>query len=223
MTLAVAMLLAVLGATGCFDAQRVDPGPWVIDDFEDGDLNPFDRNFGAWGCYAWPQASLYPPVLDSGDESIFSLGLDFTIVNPADGSAISVGAGVQTGTAARPEDFTRFSEMVFSAKLVPGVPSLPSSMTRFTVHLGCSTVPREDGTTPGNLYVPEQFDVTTDWQLVQLSIPDFTSAYYLATHVQGGPPACLRHVDSIHFEVEPVLPTGQSVVGRLDIDGISLR
>ena len=33
---AVALLPAVLGVAGCFDAPTVDPGPYVIDDFEDG-------------------------------------------------------------------------------------------------------------------------------------------------------------------------------------------
>jgi hypothetical protein len=222
MTLAVATLPVVLGATGCFDVHSVDPGPWVIDDFEDGDLNPADRNFGPWNCYAGPPPNPCITGLDSGDQSTFSLALDFTLVNPASGSANAVFAGVQTGTAAAPEDFSRFSGMVFSGKVVPGVPALPN-MTTFSVHLGCSTVPAEDGTTPGNLYVRQQFDATTDWQPVQLPIASFVSPFYLATHPQGGPAACLRRIDSIHFELEPQLPAGQSAMGRLDIDEVSFR
>lgn len=225
MTLAIAMMPTAFVATGCFDAHGVDPGPWVIDDFEDGDLNPADRNFGPWGCYTWPQSNQYAPVLDSGDQSPFSLALDFTIVSPANGSVNSEGAGVQTGTAVTPEDFSRFSEMVFSSKIVPGVPPLPNT-TNFTVHLGCSTVPLEGNQAiPGNLYVLHQFYITTEWQQpISLPMASFVSPTYLSTHIQGGPAACLQHVDSITFEIDaPMLPAGQSAVGRLDIDEISLR
>ena len=113
------MLPAVLWTAGCFDAHAVDEGPWIIDDFEDGDLNPADRNFGPWVAFTWPQQNVHDPVLDDGDQSTFSLALDVNVFNPADGSADSVGAGVQTGLAVTPEDLSRFSEMVFSAKTRP--------------------------------------------------------------------------------------------------------
>ncbi len=222
MTLTLAMLPAMLGATGCFDAHGVDPGPWVIDEFEDGDLNPWDRNFGPWACWVMPQPNSCASVLEAGDQSAFSLGVAFTIASPANGSANAVLAGVETGTAATPEDFSRFSEMVFSSKLVPGPSPLPN-LTSFTVHLGCSTVPSDDGSVPRNVYVVQKFDVTTDWQPVQLPIASFGSPPYLPTHPQGGPAACLRRIDSINFQIEPHLPAGQSATSQLDVDGISLR
>lgn len=220
--LTVAVLPLMLAATGCFDAHSVDPGPWVIDDFEDGDLSPSDRNFGAWSCWALPQPNSCSAVLDSGDQSASSLALDFTIASPPNGSANAVLAGVQTGTAATPEDFSRFSEMVFSSKVVPGDPPLPN-MTSFTVHLGCSTVPSDDGSVPRNLYVYQKFDVATDWQPVELPIAMFATPPYLPTHPQGGPAACLRRVDSVNFVIEPQLLVGQSATSQLDVDGISLR
>lgn len=220
MTLAIAMLPAVLGATGCFDAHSVDSGPWVIDDFEDGDLTPFDRNFGSWSCYTWPKPSQYLPVLDAGDQSTFSLALDFTIVNPASGTNDSAGAGVQTLKAAVPEDLSRFNKMVFSAKIVADV---PASMTDVSVLLGCSTVPLDDGTTPGNVVVLLPFVVTTDWgEPVQLPMANFESPSSASVHPVD-PSACKRRVDSIHFEVAPQLLEGQSTMGRLDIDEINFQ
>ena len=144
-TLGLVMLPTMLGATGCFDAHGVDPGPWVIDDFEDGDLTPADRNFGPWNCYTWPQQKQYPPVLDSGDQSTSSLAFDFAIVSPAAGTTSDAGAGVQT-VAVRPGDFSRFSEMIFRSKIVPGVSPLPST-ANFTAHLGCSAVALEGSQT----------------------------------------------------------------------------
>jgi len=224
--LAVAMLPAVLGATGCFDAHSVDQGPWVIDDFEDGDLNPADRNFGAWVCYTYPQPSQYLPVLDSGYQSAFSLALDFTVVNPASGTNDNAGAGVQTLTAAVPEDFSRFNKMVFSSKSVPGVSASPG-VIKFAVHLGCSTVSLDDGTTPGDVFVLLPFVVPSavppDWgDPVQLPMANFESPSYLSAHPVD-PATCIRHVDSIQFDAEPQLLEGQSTMGRLDIDEINFQ
>ena len=213
MALAAAMLPAVLGATGCFDAHSVDQGPWVIDDFEDGDLNPADRNFGSWGCYTWPQGRMSTSPFSIPETKALSRWRSISPSSvPQTEAPSSAGAGVAT-VAAKPEDFSRFSEMVFTSKLVPGVPALPT-MTNFTVHLGCSTVPLEEtGTNPWQSLCPPT--VLRNDRLAAGPArrwPCSGCSVFTTTHIQGGPAACLRRVDSIHFEVEPRLP-GRSIGG----------
>ena len=48
--LTVALLAVVFGAAGCFDVHSVDPGPYVIDDFENGTVQPLDSLFAGWFC-----------------------------------------------------------------------------------------------------------------------------------------------------------------------------
>jgi hypothetical protein len=223
MTIAVAMLPAVLGATGCFDAHSVDPGPWVIDDFEDGDYQPFDRNFGSWDCYASGPSHLCSKApVTPGDQGLYAMALDFTIGDPAGSGQQPGGASLQTLLPATPEDLSRFSEMVFSAKMpaLPALAALPSSPV-FYAELGCSTV-QGDGyqTTAGNLYVRQDFPVTIDWKTVQLPKAGFLSSPYNDAHINGGPAACLQRVDNIHFEVQFELSDGQSAMGELSVDEI---
>ncbi len=219
MGLAIAMLPAVFGVAGCFDAHGVDPGPWVIDDFEDGDLNPADRNFGMWSCYTSnPANQSCLPGLDSGDQSsTFSLALDFTIVNP--GNDPYGGVGVHTN-AATAEDVFRFSQLDFSAR-VSGVPALPTS-TQFFAELDCSTVKLADGTS-GNAFVSQSFVATSGWQTFPLPMAKFQSPTTLTMQIVGGPAACLRHVDAIYFGLQPLLPDGRSTMGRLNIDAIDFQ
>jgi hypothetical protein len=216
------MLPALLGATGCFDVHSVDQGPWVIDDFEDGDLTPADRNFGPWDCYTYsPPNQDCHRALGRGAQGVFSLKIDFTVVDPADGKPEYPGAGVQT-VSTTPEDFSRFSKVVFRSKSVPAVPALPSS-TRFGVQLYCSTARLEDGTKPGNLHVEQPFAVTAEWQLFSLPMAQFSPSPYDTAHILGGPGACVQRVDAIQFDVQPSLSDGQSAMGQLSVDEINFQ
>jgi hypothetical protein len=217
--LSIALLPTVLGAVGCFDVHNVG-GPWVIDDFENGDLKPADPNFGPWGCSSFNESTTTNCSygLDPGDASAHALFLDFTVDDPPDGVVQEGGALLQTG-AGKPEDFSRFNQMVLSAKLVSGNPPLPST-TEVYVELGCTSAQAEDGTRPGNLYVVQSVAYTDDWQTFTLSMANFGSPAFDPTHLLGGPTACLERVDDIYFAVEPLVPDGQSAMGRLDVDDI---
>jgi len=221
--LVLASCPVALGTSGCFDVHNVDQGPWVIDDFEDGDLKPADPNFGPWTCSSFNETtnqncSVGP---DAGDQSTNSLLLDFTVDDPPDGTQEQGGAELYTG-AARPESFSGYGEMVLSAKLVSDGPPLPSNAT-LQVQLGCSSVQADDGTFPGTLYVVQGLAYTGDWQTFTLPTANFGSPPWIATHIVGGPTACLERVDSISFAVAPDLPDGQSVTARLNVDDISLQ
>jgi hypothetical protein len=212
-------ILTMLGTMGCFDVHSVG-GPWVIDDFEDGDFKPADPNFGLWGCSSFQQSTTTNCSygLDPGDDSVYSLFLDFTVPETPDGVAQQAGAQLQTG-AATPEDLSRFNEMVLSAKIVSGSPPLPSS-TDVSVLLSCSSAQADDGSSPGNLYVFRDLPYTSGWQTFTIPMADFTSPSYVSTHVLGGPMACLERVDGISFTVDPQVTVSQSAMGRLNVDDI---
>lgn len=219
-----ALTVALLGMTGCFDVHDAYPNPWVIDDFEDGDFQPADRNFGPWSC-----ATFSPPNqdcafgLDPGDQTTSSLFLQFTTVDPPDGILQSGGALLQT-SAAIPEDLSRFDHMLFSTKLGSGSPPLPSTTEMF-VQLVCSTVPAEDGTmpAPGDLYLAQIVPLMppgSDWQVFSLAMANFGPPTWAPLHPRGGPVACLERIDAVEFAINPNLPDGQSTAGRLDVDDI---
>jgi hypothetical protein len=216
---AVAILTTVLGTMGCFDVHNVG-GPWVIDDFEDGDLKPADPNFGPWGCASFKESTTTncSQGLDPGDDSAYSLFLDFTVEDTPDGVAQQGGALLQT-EAARPEDLSRFDEMVLSAKLVSGSSPLPSG-TQVFVQLSCSSAQADNGSSPGDLYILQDLPYTSDWQTFPLAMVNFTSPSFTPTHVLGGPMACLERVDGISFSVDPQVAESQSATGRLDVDHI---
>jgi hypothetical protein len=215
----VATLTTALGATGCFDVHSVG-GPWVIDDFEDGDLRPADLNFGPWGCVSYNETTTdnCSYGLDFGDASAYSLFLDFTVTDSPGGVQQQGGAALVTGTA-RPENLSRFDEMVFSTRLVSGTPPLPPSAALY-VQLGCSSAQADNGSSPGNLYVFQNLPYGSDWQTLTLMMSNFTSADVGSTHVLGGPVACLERVDQITFAVDPQVGADQSAMGRLNVDDI---
>ncbi len=218
------LLLAVLGAGGCFDVHTVDPGPYIIDDFDDGDLRPADPNFQAWWCDAYnPNTNQCNCDHDAGDQSSFSLFLQANIVDPPDGTQQHGGASLGTSTyTGASEDFTRFSRIQFSAKLESGNPPIPSNALMY-VEIGCTTARTEDGSLPGDLYVNQGVDYKSYWQSFTLELNGFNSPPWLATHIKGGPAACLGRVDSIRFTVDAQLPDGQSGKFVLHVDTISLQ
>jgi hypothetical protein len=213
--LIVALLPAVLGTGGCFDVHSVG-GPWVIDDFDDGDYRPADSNFGPWSCSSFQQSTTdnCSYGLDPGDGSAYSVFLDFT-VDSSDDVDQQAGAQLQTGAAA-PEDLSRFDEMVLSTKDSPAL----SSNAEMLVQLGCSSAHADDGSSPGNLFVYQALPYTSDWQTFTLPMADFTSPSWISTHVLGGPTACLERVDGIVVSVSPQVPAGESAMARFNVDDV---
>ena len=145
--LTVALLPALLGGASCFDVQSVDPGPDVIDDFDKGSVYPLDSNFGGWQCYSFnPNTNTnYSCALsqDTLDDNGYSLKLEFSVNDPLDGTQEHGGAALAT-YATSPEDFTRFSQIVFDAELQPGTPAIPSDALLY-LQLQCSTAQLEGG------------------------------------------------------------------------------
>jgi hypothetical protein len=219
----VALLLVALGAAGCFDVHAVDPGPFVIDDFDDGDFAPADPNFQPWICYGFnpDRGQGYSCDHEPGYQSDFALFLEFAVDDPPDETQQHSGVSLATFANA-PQDFSQFSEIVFSARLESGNPPLPSDALLY-IELGCSTAHTEDGSQPGDLYIVQGADYKSYWQTLRLTLTSFGSPPWQATHIQGGPAACLQRVDSFRFTIDAQLPDGQSGKGILHVDNITLR
>ncbi len=212
----------LLGA-GCFDVHGVDPGPYVLDDFEDGDLMPAAPLFARWETFTFPDANKMA-TCDHGDGfdgSKYALVLDFTVADMPDGIQEDGGAGLVSG-AAKPVDFSRFEELDFDVSLASGDPPL-SNDAELYVQFGCSTAPDEDGNVPGNFYVVRGADYDVNWQSKRFTLANFGLPAWINTPIQGGLAGCLSRVDNITFVVNSGVPDGQTGRGILRIDNVLLR
>lgn len=222
--LGVALAGAIFGATGCFNVHGVDPGVRLIDNFDDGDFAPADPQFGPWKCNSFNPDNQedYSCGRDDGDNGVaYSLALKFTITDPQDGIQQFGGASLYTSTI-DPQDFTGFNELVFSAKLMSGVPALPSQ-AKLYAELWCQGASTEDGSVPGNLMLVQSVDYDVAWRTFTLSMANFAPPNWIPTPPGGGPEACLRQVNAIWFQVNLGLPDGQSGMGQLNIDDVYFR
>jgi len=223
--LGVALAGATFGAAGCFDVHNVDPGVHLIDDFDDGAFQPADPNLTPWGCYSVNPATNQNYSCghdgDTMDASPYSLYLDFSITDPADGTQQHGGAAVSTA-AETPENLAPFKEIGFSAKLESGNPPLPSSALLY-LELHCRTVPATGSRSPDDLLVLAGVDYHSDWKTFSLELNSLVPPPWLSTQFQGGNVACLEHVDNIDLIVDEQLPDGKTGAGVLHVDDIYLR
>jgi hypothetical protein len=206
-------------AAGCFDVHRADPGVLLLDNFDDGDALPADRQFGVWLCQTYnPSNQDYSCGLDAGYNSPYSLALKFTLVDPPDGQQQFGGAMAFTQTI-DPQDFSGFDNLVFSGVLASGIPAPPKDAF-FQIVLQCDGAQADDYSYPGNLNLEQIVAVDKIWRTYSVPLEAFTPASYLPLHPLGGPAACLRQVNAIQFEVPLELGDGQSAMGQLNIDNI---
>jgi hypothetical protein len=222
---AAATLFAfALAAPGCFDARLRDPGPLVIDDFEDENLDPELTTFDSWGCNPFnAQAPMITCGLAPGGAagSKFALNLDVRVDDPPDGKQQHGGASL-TIYSQTTLDLSPYQDFVFSAQLASGKPALPSE-ARLYIELGCSTAIAGDGSSPGDFYVLTSADFRPEWKTFRLDVTSFGFPPWLINDVQGGPARCRQLVDSIRFTVDEFLADGQSGEGILTIDDIYLE
>lgn len=221
-------LLALLVASslaGCFDVHATDL--LVIDNFNDGDLQPLDPGFGVWDCQtinspSTPKASCAVST-DTNDQSAYSILLHVLALDPADGLQQHGGASVATGATMGAVDFTHYKHIAFDIKLVPGGTNpLPLNGLVY-LELACSTVRPESMDMRQDVYVSQGVPYSSTWHNVALSLINFGSPPWLVEPIDGGPGACLRHVDGVRFSIDAQLPDGQSGDGFLYLDNIVLE
>ena len=215
----VLFLPLAAAAGGCFDVHTIDPGPVVLDDFDDGDFQPADPNFGVWMCYSYnPTNQSYSCDHDAGYNSPYSLVLHETVVDPLDGTQ-QHGGGALATYATTPVDFTRFTELDFAAMLESGNPPISSNALMY-LEIGCATAAAEDGSVPGDFYVLTSVDYKSFWKSFAAKLANFGPAPWITTPIKGGTAGCLQRADSIRWSVDAALPDGQTGVFTLHIDDI---
>jgi hypothetical protein len=226
----VALFGAVVAFVGssCFDARQVDPGVLMIDDFEHGPF-PSDSTFLPWQCYEFDPntqrtySCAYDtdsPPADALHDNEWSLRLDFEVADdPANEIPDYPGAALITySTFGLYRDVTSFATLGFDVRVQSGNPMLPIN-TQVNVVLGCTTL--AVGTAPGEPYVVQDWNPNPngDWAQGAVHFVNFSPPGGTELVVAD----CLRRVDYVAFQVQPILQNGQKAAGTLHIDNIYLK
>jgi hypothetical protein len=219
--MALVLMTCALASVGCFDVRPVDPGPPVLDDFEDGDLTPSHPPFTAWSCQTFQPDGMLDCEVTEGFESSFALSAAFTISDPLD--AIQQRGGVYIATFAdRPIDLTGLSAITFDVRLTSATtPFPPNSLMH--MDLMCSTAVGDNGGALVDFALVQSMAFRAEWSRVSLAISNFGPAPWQTEHIKGGAPACLRAVDGIQFVFDAAVPDGQSGGGIFSIDDVVLQ
>lgn len=218
-------LLAAPCAAGCFDVHATDL--LVIDNFNDGDLLPAYPGFGVWMGYGIepkdnPNVHCHLDT-DTQDGSPDSLLLEVTVTDVLDGFQLHGGAGLVTNATMGAVDFTRYGRIAFDIKLTSGADyPLPVNALVY-LELACSTVRPESHDMILTLYVSQGVPYSGNWQNVALSLVNFGPPQWLTEPIDGGPVACLQHVDGVRFVVDEQLADGQTGHAFLRIDNVVLE
>jgi hypothetical protein len=226
---------------GCFDVRTVDPGRWLIDDFEAPNGFPTDRSFERWGCQPLDEDH---PIDADGCNRVLDPGPGLNNGNhvlhlaaalyPNEGIGTFTRAEVATHVpAARILDLRPYDQFLFSWRLVfePEAEkslSSPKDNLNLIAQLVCTTARSQDGGVPNKPFIVHSIPYTfgaagaEEWNtraLPSFSTPEFSQN---APEVQD----CLARVDGIKITVDstqrPVLPN-HKVNFDLYIDDISLH
>jgi len=218
--------LAVVVLTGCYDLERLDPGPksprLVIDDFEDGNLSPEVPGFGTWRVYPFkwepdPDRPEDDPRLEfvTGLDGGLALAGEFTFKYP--GSEVYTGFSIGTaGDPRNPYDVRGYRAMHLTTRFEQGVPPLPGT-ARIYVQIGCDSAPPL-GDVTGPFFVNSFMDFNSDWHTLELDY--FSELISEPKRIDGDASACLAVVDSIRFTVSTTVAPGARAQGTFHIDDV---
>jgi hypothetical protein len=228
------MAAAVLSLPACLEIPKLDSPPFVIDDFEQGDLIPRAKGFLSWKCDpvsadeadggapvdpdggppATGSGSTVDCVVESnGDQhSCCALRASFNLLPGMLGQYDNARVYTNMDLHTAPMDFTRFQTFVFSSivESPAGMP-LPNG-TELYVELGCRSL---QGSTFQSVSQPVPFEVGRDWTPARLPM-----SLFMLTGASRNQ-ACLVAVDSIRFVIRPGR-FAQPAVGTLHIDNVYL-
>jgi hypothetical protein len=218
---ALALMTVSVTSVCCFEVRTVDPGPPVLDDFEDGNFTPSLPAFTEWSCQTFVPDGMLDCARTEGFESAFSLSAAFSISDPPD--AIQQHGGVLILTNAdRPIDLRGLSAITFDVRLTSATTPFPSN-SLMHLDLLCSTVIGESGASLVDAALVQSIAFKDTWSAVDLAISNFGPAPWTSEHIAGGAPACLRAVDGIQFVFDAAILDGQSGGGVLSIDNVRLQ
>jgi hypothetical protein len=227
--------------SACFDLTKVDPGPRYIDDFDHGNLTPSWAAFGKWQCGTFmgglgsdrrvgqdagadagakrdPDGSVSCQPEQPGDTDQYALRATFELNEPT-GAGQQPGAAIVTRTARGTSvDITGYTQLWFSAHIESAPPLTPVVAGTLEVELGCSS----DTSDPLAFQSVDLMNMKLDsstWPAFQFN---FALDTFERTKTQNNQD-CFQRVDSLHFTIMPVLPSGASTGGALHVDNINLQ
>jgi hypothetical protein len=209
--------------SGCFDVHTVNPGQWLIDDFEDPNDFPTDRNFERWACRPVDESrqigndNCNTRSIDSNHYSVLHLGA--TLI-PSDQDF----KRAELITYAKlNQDFTPYAKFWFSWKLLGNL----SNGTHLKVQLTCTSVRIANGGATQNPRVNWTMSTPAGvWQnssgvlLAPTPADGFVPPEDLPTINQKD---CLAHVDGIKVTVESGETDTAPTSFDLYVDDISLE
>lgn len=216
------VLALTLAVGGCYDLERLDPGPetyhLLIDDFEDGDNLPSATEFSDWRAFPFKEEydRAVELELTEGNGSDFAYVGDFELRYPVGGGISGISLGI-SGATRDPVDARVFRKFHFSARLLPDTP-FPEA-TEFYVQLGCDGAPPL-GTLQAPFFVQQNVPRSSDWITLELSLDAFGEPDHDPPKIKGGTPACLAVVDSIRFTVSTYLAPTEVLTFLLFIDDV---
>ena len=245
-----ALLLSALALPACFDLQKVDPGAFVIDDFEDADLTPrANAQFGPWTCRPFTSAEQGTGP-DAGMDGGQDAGADGGQLVGADGGqSPDANAGQVVNCLVEPGGFKssfalaahfELSDPRDNVRQLGGIELFtkatadPVNLTGFRQF--AFSIILDSGTPPlpaGSQVIVElgcskmKLDPYADQSVTGLGLDRdwFPPALQLDSFRQlnsSSNHACLQQVDSIRFQVLPGLDDGASTGGTLQIDDVRL-
>jgi hypothetical protein len=199
--------IALIALAGCYDLERLDPGPenpyLLVDDFEEDDTGSNLHGFGPWTVFPFNWQNSPEPTIEHtrGLTSDGALVGEFVANHPGNDRYTGVSLGI---TSTRPLlDVRRYRALHVTTRFIPDAATLPET-TRFYGELNCNSAPPVG--TVSELYVGHVMPVTNDWQQFRLDIEEFSELNTEPPKIAGGPPSCLPLVDGIRFTVSTNLP-----------------
>lgn len=228
----LAAVLTALVLGGCIEVEKLQPGPLIIDNFEDDDTTPFSRRFSQWRCATFSGASgredpdggtsadASPPDGEGSGTRVpcapqpggdpdgrgHALTVEIYIQDPRDGRRENSRIEVATSVREAAIDASAFQRLGFSALIEADPATFPVPVVE--VELQCGGAVLSQRVTP--------FVVDGVWAKFQPRLSDFS--FSLAPRN----PACMREVDGIRFTVRPALLDGQTAQGAFRIDNVYL-
>lgn len=223
-------VLVLLGGSllpcGCFDVHQVEidpagaaaPGARVIDDFEDGDVQPLDSGFAAWRCITYNPGPGRQPVSCGAAAEGFTgqhgYSLWFELSDAPDGSDAYPAAHLFAPSRDdAPQDFSSHVELRLAAKFAPGDHPL-SEDALFTVSLSCNA----GSDTPRS--VDAAVRLPGAWERVILPLEDFAQPSWQELPVDTR--SCLARINGISFDVGGI-GDGGLANGTLLVDDVYLQ
>ncbi|HEX6275515.1 MAG TPA: hypothetical protein VFZ53_20885 [Polyangiaceae bacterium] len=227
------MLLSALG--GCYDMERLDPGPahpyLLVDDFEDaadvqdGMLAAATQFRDQWMVKSFNADN--NPIQElvtrfefvEGSASEYALLAEVRLIDPGNGRFTGVNVGVSDASPLL--DARRFEAIHFAIRFDDGGTQFPP-LTNFYVQLGCDSAPTLQGGPP--LWVNAGIDnVSNDWQTRHVRMANFREPAEEPYEIDGGAEACLARVDSVRFTLSTIMGGLEPVTGRIYLDDIDFE